>query len=262
MKRYSETSSIKQLKIFRSAKNESFFAEIITEPSENISIDNLEEALHEISSVVEKSWGKFPKKYLESSILHSRYLMLLRDDKDNLLGVAPIKKIHIDGRSVYSFGLTAVDPDYQGLGFMKRMHTILGKKVFLENLLQLKTSVEFVFITPNIRTIGALAKVADFIYPNPYLVDEKTGKIDYADDKTWETIKLYLKATGETYRKLDRCGNVMVGFYDDKPNLVIRETEKIPDIKLRIFAKHYLKPGNEVVVRSIVSLRGIFGNEF
>lgn len=262
MKRYSLNSTVKELKIVRSAGGESFFAEIIKEPSENISIEKLEEALHEISAIVEKSWGRFPRKYLESSIVHSRYLLVLRNQKDVLLGVAPIKKIHIDGRYVYSFGLTAVDPDYQGLGLMKKMHAILGRRVFIENLLAFKTKLEFVFITPNIRTIGALAKVADFIYPNPYSVDEKTGKIDYADDKTWETIQLFLKATGETYRKLDRCGDVMVGFYDDKPNLVMREDSKIPDKRLRIFAKHYLKPGNEVVVRAIVSVGGLFRGDY
>lgn len=261
MKRYSKKSQIKEIKALRSAGSESFFAEIIKDAEFEISPKNQKEFIEEVSRVVEKAWGKFPKKYLKNSILHSRYLLLLRNDKGLLLGVAPIKKIQIDGRYVYSFGLTAVDPDYQGLGFMKKMHTMLGHKILKENILKFKTKVEFVFITPNIRTIGALAKVADYIYPNPYLVDEKTGKIDYSDDKTWETINQYLKAMGETYRKLDRCGNVMIGFYDDKPNLVIRETEKIPDKKLRIFAKHYLKPGNEVVVRAIVGIGGIFGNE-
>jgi len=262
MKQYAKGSRVKQIKAVRSAGSETFFAEIIRDASNSIPKQDHAEFITEISKIVDKSWGKFPQKYLKESILHSRYLMLLRNDKDILIGVAPIKKIHLDGRYVYSFGLTAVDPDYQGLGFMRKMHTILGHRVFLENLKNFKVSVEFVFITPNIRTIGAIARVADFIYPNPYAVDEKTGLIDYADDKTWETINLYLKATGETFRKLDRCGDVMIGFYDDKPNLVMKEAEVVPDKKLRLFAKHYLKPGNEVVVRAIVSIRGLFGSEF
>jgi GNAT superfamily N-acetyltransferase len=261
MKRYSGNSEIKKLKILRSKGSEPFYAEIIKNTQAEIKGEKREEFLKEISGVVEKAWGKFPKEYLENSILHSRYLLLLRTEKEKLIGVAPIKKIHLDGRYVYSFGLTAVDPDYQGLGFMKKMHTILGRRIFVENLIKLKTSVEFVFITPNIRTIGALAKVADFIYPNPYAVDE-AGNIDYADDKTWETINLYLKATGETFRKLDRCGDVMIGFYDDKPNLILKENDNIPDKKLRIFAKHYLKPGNEIVSRAIVSIWGLLRSDF
>lgn len=261
MKRYTKVSSVKEIKIIRSAGSEAFNAEIIKDAGNRIP-KNLQSAfLKEASGVVERSWGQFPVKYLKSSILNSHYLMLLRTKQGELIGVAPIKKIHIDGRYVYSFGLTAVDPDYQGLGLMKRMHAILGRRVFLENLLRLKTRIEFVFITPNIRTIGTLAKVADFIYPNPYAVDDRTGKIDYADDYTWETIKLYLEATGETYRKLERCGDVMIGFYDDKPNLIIRENEHVPDKKLRTFAQHYLKPGNEVVVRALVSIWGLLRNE-
>jgi RimJ/RimL family protein N-acetyltransferase len=260
MKRYTEKSKVRQIKVVRSKSSESFFAEIIKDPAVNIPKIKQKEASTEISRLVEKSWGKFPRDYLNSSILHSQRLLLLRNNKKQLIGVAPIKKVQIDGHYVYSFGLTAVDPDYQGLGFMKQMHNILGKGVFIENFLHGKLKVEFVFITPNIRTIGALAKVADYIYPNPYAIDEKTGMIDYADDKTWETIKLYLKATGEKVRKLDRRGNVLVGFYDDKPNLIVLENENIPDKMLRIFAKHYLKPGNEVVVRAIISLGGIFRN--
>lgn len=262
MRRYTENSKIKPIKIVRSTSSESFFAEIIHDPWVNIPKNKRKEALTEIGKLVERGWGKFPTKYLENSILHTQRLLLLRNDKKKLIGVAPIKKVKIDGHFVYSFGLTVVDPDYQGLGFMKRMHSMLVKGIFIENLLRLRTKVEFVFITPNIRTIGSIAKVADFVYPNPYTIDEKTGKVEYADDKTWDTIKRYLRATGETYRKLDRNGCVMVGFYDDKPNLVVLENENIPDKMLKIFAKHYLKPGNEVVTRATISLGGVLRNGF
>ncbi|MDD3679062.1 MAG: hypothetical protein PHT36_02360 [Patescibacteria group bacterium] len=262
MKRYSKNSKVKKLKVVKSADSEVFFAEIIKNPEREIPFKSRAKFLIEVSKLVERSWGKFPKKYLESSIIHSKYLMILRSKNDELIGVAPIKKIRIDGRYVYSFGLTAVDPDYQGLGFMKKMHLILSHRVFLENIIRFKTKIEFVFITPNIRTIGALAKVADFIYPNPYIINEKSGRIDCADDKTWETIKLYLDATGENYRKLDRNGCVMIGFYDDKSNLITSENENIPDKKLSMFAKKYLKPGNEIVVRAIVGLGGVLKNGF
>jgi len=262
MKRYSKNSQVKKLKVVRSAESEPFFIEIIKDSFYSIPSKRHKEFLQETSKLVEKSWGKFPKNYLENSILHSRYLMLLRTKKDVLIGVAPIKKINLNRRYVYSFGLTAVDPDYQGLGFMKKMHSILSHRIFLENFLQLKTKIEFVFITPNIRTIGALAKIADFIYPNPYMIDEKTGMIGCPDEKTWETVNLYLEATKETYRKLEKEGCVMIGFYDDKPNLILKEKETIPDKKLRIFAKHYLKPGNEVVVRAIVGPVGVIKNGF
>jgi GNAT superfamily N-acetyltransferase len=262
MKQYAKNSKIKEIKVVRSIGSESFFAEIIIDAASSIDKENYTDFLTEVSKVVERAWGKFPKKYLKESILHSKYLMLLRDDKGGLIGIAPIRKIHLDGRYVYSFGLTAVDPDYQGLGLMRKMHTTISRRVFIENFLRFRRKVEFVFITPNIRTIGSLARIADFIYPNPYSIEEKTGRIDYADDKTWETVNLYLKATGEKYRRLNRRGNVMIGFYDDKPNLVVKENESVPDKKLRIFASRYLKPGNEIVVRAEVSLGGLIKSEF
>jgi hypothetical protein len=262
MKRYTDRSSIKRVHVLKSAKKEAFFAEVIYEPYQTIPKNLHNKFLIEVGELVEKAWGEFPKKYLTDSILKSRYLLLLRNKNKELVGVAPIKKIQINGRYVYSFGLTAVDPDYQSLGFMKIMHGMLGRRVFAENILKLKLEIEFVFITPNIRTIGTLSRIADHIYPNPYLIDEKTGEIDYADDETWKTVKLFLEKTGETYRKLDRRGCVMVGFYDDKPNLVVQRDKHIADKKLTMFAKKYLKPGNEIVVRAKIHLWGLLRNGF
>ena len=69
-----------------------FFTEIIKDSFHDIPKENHNEFLNETSNLVEKSWGKFPEDYLENSILHFRYLMLLRNKKDKLIGVAPIKK--------------------------------------------------------------------------------------------------------------------------------------------------------------------------
>lgn len=262
MKRYTDRSSVRRVHVLRSAKKEAFFAEVIYEPSQVIDKKYQTVFINEVSHLVEKAWGKFPKKYLIESVLKSRYLLLLRNKNRELVGVAPIKKIQINGRYVYSFGLTAVDPDYQSLGFMKVMHGMLGKRVFAENLLKLKFEIEFVFITPNIRTIGTLSRVADHIYPNPYLVDEKTGEIDYADDETWKTVRLFLEKTKEKYRSLDRKGCVMIGFYDDKPNLVVKRDKNIADKKLRLFSEKYLRPGNEVVVRAKIHIWRLLRNGF
>ncbi|MDD3480975.1 MAG: hypothetical protein PHW75_02000 [Patescibacteria group bacterium] len=261
MKRYTDRSSMKKLHIIRSVEKEFFYAEVIHKPHEVISRENQKEALKEISNAVEKAWGKFSPDYLTKSILESHFLLLLRNDKDELIGVAPIKKIRIDGRYVFSFGLTVVDPDYQGFGFMKKMHMILSRRAFIENILQGKTKVEFVFITPNISTIGALAKVADFMYPNPYDTNGE-GQVSEADDYTWETVKLFLKASGEKYRELKREGSVMIGFYDDKPHLIVKNRRVANDKNLDKFAKRYLKPGNEVVVRGVVGLIGVIRNGF
>lgn len=255
MKRYSNKSAIRNVRAVRSANKICFKAEIIHEAFKAIPDRKKKEAVGEIGDLIKKAWGEFSTEYLNESILHSKYLLLLRNEKDTLIGVAPIRELKINSKSIYSFGLTAVDPDFQGLGLMAKMHGILGKRVFVGNLFKGRTKIEFVFITPNIRTIGTLAKIADFVYPNPYLIDEN-GRLEDADEETWETVKHFLVANKETYRELDRNGCVMVGFYDDKPHLV-KKIAKVPDKKLNDFAHHYLKPGNEVVVRSIIGLMGL-----
>lgn len=261
MKKYTANSSLKKLKVLKSAEDEAFYKEVIRDPYLNIPKSKQAQLIKEASKVVESAWGKFPETYLKNSILKSKYLLLLRNKDHKLIGVAPVKYIKIDGRHVYSFGLTVVDPDYQGLGFMKMMHAQIGRRVFVENILRLRSRVEFVFITPNIRTIGALAKIANFMYPNPYQINKK-GKVKDADKETWETVNLFLEATNETFRKLDKNGCVMIGFYDDKPELIQKEQENVPDKMLKDFASNYLKPGNEVVVRSTISVWGLFRSGF
>lgn len=172
--------------------------------------------------------------------------------------MAPLKKVKLNGKSVYSFGLSVVDPDYQTLGFLKKMSKIVLQKVMLENLLRGKTKIEVIFITPNIRTMGAIARVAKFIYPNPYEIDEKTGTIPKADKETWQTVKKFLVVTKEYFRKLDREGCIMEGFYDTRPHLIVKKREHL-DKKLNLFGKNYLykAPGREVVVRAIIDIGAV-----
>ena len=194
-------------------------------------------------------------------MLESYFLCLLRGPDSKLVGMAPIKKLHLRGRTIYSFGLSVVDPDFRGLNLLTKMSAVLIRRIFAENLLRGKTSVEFVFITPNIRTMGAIARTANFIYPNPYEYDEKTEKIPDADKETWETVKEYLSKTHEKYRSLKRNGCVMEGFYDTHPHLIVKNRDHV-DKKLNAFGKKYLysSPGRELVVRAKIDLRAVLRN--
>ena len=263
MKRYTNKSRIKKIKVLKNNKDKVFFAEIIKEPLKNILKEVQPQAIKEIRELVIKSWGDFEEDYLRKRVLDVYLLCLLRDVKNNLIGITPIKKIKVFDRYVYSFGLSVVDPNYQGLGLLKKMSTILIRRLFCENLLKGRTKLEFVFITPNIRTMGTLAKVANFIYPNPYLFDEETRKIPEADSETLRTVKEFLKITKENCRKLEKEGCIMEGFYDTHPHLIVKEKREHSDKKLNSFAKTYLynKPGREIVVRAILSIRSILKNE-
>ncbi len=260
MKRYTGKSKIKRIKVKRDQKEETLFAEIIKEPSKNIPQKTQPEAIKEIRELATKGWGDFEKEYLEKSVLKVYLLCLLRDSKDNLIGIAPIKKLKIRGRKIYSFGLTVVDPIFRNFDLSKKMHFALGKEILIDNLKKARFKTEFVFITPNIRTLSTLSKISDFIYPNPYSIDPKTKKIKEADDETWKTIKGFLKVVGEKYRNLEREGCIMEGFYDEKPHLIYKEKLAHKDQKLNEFAKEYLyrKPGREIVARAIVNLKNLF----
>jgi len=118
---------------------------------------------------------------------------------------------------------------------------------------------EFVFISPNVRTLGAIIRFCDFVYPNPYLADEKTKRIDSADEETWFTIKEFLEKSGEKYDYLLREGCVMKGFYDEKPHLIYKEYPLHKKQELNDFAQKYIysKKGQEVVTRAIVNFRKV-----
>jgi hypothetical protein len=255
MTRYTLKSKIKEIKIVRNKQEEILFAEIIKEPDKNIKEVAKDIALAEIKELVAEAWGEYDAEYIRKGSIQAYFLCVVRNEKGELVGVSPMRKHKIFGRDIYAFGLSATTPEYQNCGILKTMDYILGKKILIENALKGKFKVEFVFITPNIRTLGAIARVADFMYPNPYEMDLKTHKIKKADPETWRTIKKFLQVEGEKYRKLDREGDIMEGFYDDKPQLLFKKKITHPDKAVNEFGKYYVykKKGRDVVARAILS---------
>lgn len=257
MERYVQNSKIKKIRAKKGDEELIFFAEIIEDPVKSIQEIDKPRAISEIKELIKRSWGEFEENYIENSILTTFRLLVLRDEKEKLVGVAPVKKLKIKNRTIYSFGLSVVDPKYQGLGLLKTMYKIITKKIFIENLLCGKSKVEFLFITPNINTMGTLARLATFMYPNPYNMED--GKIESADSETWETVNEYLSQVGEKNRKLNREGCVMTGFYEDKKHL-IQKISSHEEKKFDEFAKKYLKPGDEIVVRAIIGIKRVIKN--
>jgi hypothetical protein len=262
-RRYSEKSKLKSIKLLKSLKKEVFKVEIIKNASQSVNPKDHKRLISDIHNLAVRGWGDFDKVYLEKSVIDSHYLALVCEPSGKLIGMAPIKKMKVLGRPIYSFGLSVVDPDYQTLGLLKKMSRILLKSVIVENLLRGKLKVEVIFITPNIRTMGAIARVASFIYPNPYLIDEFSKKIPRADNETWKMVKEFLTLSKEYFRRLDREGCIMEGFYDDRPHLIVRSWDHL-DKPLNLFAENYLyiTPGREVVVRAIIDIWSIIKNGY
>lgn len=264
MTRYTTKSKIKKIKIFRNKQEETVFAEVVKFPDKAIKEVAKDIALKEIKELVSEAWGEYDTEYIRRGCIQAYLLCAVRNNQDELIGVAPIRKHKIFGRDVYTFGLSATIPEYQNCGILKAMEYLVGKKILIENALKAKLKVEFVFITPNIRTLGSLARVADFIYPNPYSINMKTHRIEKADIETWNTIKKFLQLEGEKYRTLDREGDIMEGFYDDKPQLLFKKKITHPDKAMNEFGKQYVYKGKgrDVVVRAIISITKLIKNRY
>lgn len=256
MTRYTQKSKIQKINIERNNNKEVLIFEIIKEPDKNIKEVTTDIALREIKQLVSNAWGEHDSEYIRKSCLLAYLLCVVRNTEGDLVAVSPIRKHKIFDRDIYTFGLSATSPEYQNCGILKTMDYLLGKKILIENALRGKFRVEFVFITPNIRTIGSIARVADFIYPNPYEINPKTHRIKKADTETWRTIKKFLQVEGERYRTLEREGSIMEGFYDDKPQLLFKKKITHSDKEVNEFGKYYVykKKGREVVVRAQVNI--------
>ena len=228
---------------------------IIENPKKSLSNIEKKSLICKSNDLIKLAWGDFGENYIEESLFHSDLSLFLYDEKNNLIGIAPITKMLISNREILSFGLTVIHPKYRNLSLMKKMYTILGKKILLSSIMNGKFSFEFVFFTPNVKTIMSLTKIATFLYPNPHMINIDTGKMAVADDETWGIISKYLEYTGYGYLPLEREGAVLSGFYDDKKHLV-QENNFVDkeNVKLALFVKNYLKPGKEVIVRSRISV--------
>jgi len=244
----------KSFSVIRNGKREELTIEVVKNPNISLDVKDRKKLLVEVESLVQDSWGEFKDEYLEKSVLNVYLLCLIRNSKNEIIALAPVKKLLIKDKTIYSFGLTVVHPKYRRLNLLNKMGLRLASSVIFENILRGRFSIEVIFITPNILTIGTIAKKAKFMYPNPYLI-KKDGTLDEADDETWDLIKKYLDVSGERYRSLDRRGSIMEGFYDDKKELVVKKREH-NDEKLNIFGEKYLyaKSGREVVIYAKVSL--------
>lgn len=262
MERYSNKSKIKKIKVQKDGKEKILYAEIIKEPENEITAKEKKILLQDLSELIKKSWGKFPNDYLVKSIVSSEYLLIFTD-KDNLpVGLIVLDKLILNSRIVYSLGITVIAPSYRGHGLLEIMYRILSKKVLLEIIFSGKLSVEILFFTPNIKTILFLEKIADFIYPNPYKINLKTGKLELADEETWRMVNAYLIKTGYADLDLNRAGCVLKGFYSDKRHLIQDGQYNIDysNKGINLFNKNYLKPGNEVIVRTKINiLKLLFG---
>jgi len=260
MKRYSGKSKIKKIKVQKNGKEKILYAEIIKNPEESISKEKQSQFIKDMGILSANNWGDFGDDFIKKHILASYLVLVLRKNNDKIVGLASISKKNLCAKTVYYYELTVVDHDLESLNLTFVMNHGLMKRLFIENILKGKTELEFILITPNMRVLGLLSHITDFIYPNPYLFDKKTKKIPKADDETWEMAKELIRQSDYPKRKIHREGCVLEDSYIDTPWLIY-EPNKVPKHKDNIineFGETYLqyseKSGKEFVVRVKYSL--------
>lgn len=240
--------------------NLDFRIELLT-PSK-LSITKKQTILDEAFKLIKISWGEFDRKFIEDHLNKSEKISLAWG-KNELLGICAVSKKNIANKIIYYIEFTVVRPKFQNSELGTKLTFRALRNVFIKNFIKIiYDPIEIMFITPNIRTISRAARLAEFIYPNPYEADQLTGKIELADDKTWFLAKELVKDENPKCI-LKREGLVLSGFYFSMPWFIYEDT-KIPWHYNKIinkFADRYLgynkKDGKEFVVRAqfgIISL--------
>ena len=221
-----------------------------------IDIDRQKTLSQGISVLLINCWGEFPEKFIEEHIFGSNTMIVARIDNE-CIGLCVLSIKNIFGKEVHYIEFLLINKKYQkcGLGtflsFMTIRQEILRKSL---SILRGKP-LEIFFITPNIRVLSSVAKIASFTYPDPYLSDQE-GNIGLADDETWAMASEILKNSDAPNRELNRNGLVLSGSYVALPWLIYNN-DNAPwhsnDVVNR-FARKYLKYGTNEDKEFIVFL--------
>ncbi len=218
--------------------------------------------LDEIYHLVKHSWGEFEKEFLEKHIFNSERLIIARNNS-YLVGFCSMSKKNILDKVVHYIEFTVIHKDFQKSGLGTKLTYGVLRDLFFKNIFKIIFKpIEVMFITPNIRTLSRAARLAEFIYPNPFEADPITGEIFPADDETWAMAKKLVKDENPECI-LKRDGLVLSGFYLNMPWFIYNNFQ-IPwhsNDAFNKFVDRYLgyskKDGKEFVVRAkfgIISL--------
>ena len=223
--------------------------------------DLLESEIHDL---LLNSWGSFPANFVRMHILESEKMILARIDK-KCVALCNMNIRNVLGFKIHYIEFLLVSKEYQKRGIGTLLSFLIIKNEIIKNILYLLVgkSLEIFFITPNIRVLVHTAKLASFIYPNPYLSDS-VGKIPMADDVTWDLANELLKNSDNPSRRLEREGLVLKGSYTGTPWLIYNN-DNAPwhtDGKINTFVRKYLGyhsgEDREFMVRARINIISLF----
>jgi hypothetical protein len=213
----------------------------------------------DVRQVVNKSWGDLGEALIAHVVDKAKWILLVYKE-EKVVGVSAIHKMGILGRNVYDYELIAVVPELRGTGMMRRMNDTLFRRIFFDNLIHnKKIVVELLFTTANMQILGSLAKIAHFIYPDPFKYSQKSKKIPPPDDETWKMAEAFIRHDVPPGMKIVKDGCVVEGAYDETPWLIYDKAHAplSMDRVVNEFAATYLQYhqglGKKVVVRAKIT---------
>jgi len=255
MTRYTQKSKIKEIKIEQNGKKEVFFVEIIKEPNKALDPEFKEKLIKDLHKLIDENWGDFGAEFLKIHLLPVYLMAIVTDNEGMVVGLASISKKMILKREIFYFEFTVIEKSLESKRLATIINSILIRKIIINLALRLRFRLEFFLLTPNMKVLGILSRLADFIYPDPYKYDLIKQQIDKADNETWIMANEIIKNSDNPNRKILRDGLVVVGSYDNTPWLKYntRSAPKYRDEIVNKFGEKYLNykegSGNEFLVR-------------
>ena len=228
-----------------------------------------EALLNSVQQLTHIAWGKFDRAFLDKHIFSASVQLVIAYDNGSIAGFCATRQVTLLKKKVLYLEFTVVDPGYQGYGLGPWLTFLAVKKLILKNIWRtIFGSIDVMLLTPNIRALVKVAHASSKIYPNPFLANHEDGRIEQADDETWNMAQELIRQSDNPTRRLDREGLVLHDSYYETPDLIYHD-ENIPwhhNETVNKFAKRYLKYGEgadlEFVVRARITLRSVVNNFF
>ena len=203
------------------------------------------ELARKINLLLKNCWDEFEIEYIYSQIFNSDKIILLFDH-GKMIGISAAKYLVIQKKPILYIELTAIEKEYQNQQLSKIVNAIFIKKYLLINVLKGKMSFFLMGVTPNIRVLSSLSRIVNDMYPNP-----NNQVVGEAPDLIWAMSKELLQRLGKPYsdysKKLDRTGNIIRGYYFDKPELLKNIQKGYDNKEIEGFVEKYMSAGEEIL---------------
>jgi len=216
-----------------------------------------------LQSILKDAWGEFPQNFIGDHILKNAHTLIMAMLGDEYIGFCALSHKNILNKNIRYIEFLVIKNKYQNSRLGSKLLYLILRKPLIKSFFNIPpSSLEIMFITPNIRVLAGMSKFCSFIYPNPYSVDAN-GKIQSADDITFEMARELIRVSDNPKRIINREGLVLEGSYRNTPWLIYKD-KNIPwhsNDKINKFAMRYLGYGSgadkEFIVRTKIAISSL-----